>query len=435
MEVQDSHILLMQIAAVLLVSRLLAELAQRLRAPPLIGEITAGILLGPSVLGFVQPNEVLIFLAEIGIILLLFDVGLGTDMERLAKAGFRASIVALAGFVLPFLLGAGAALYLFDLPMMVSLFIGGTLTATSIGITIRVLTDLGRHREYESQIVLGAAVIDDLLGVFLLAVLYEFSTSGSVSLASTGNIVLYVGAFFVIAPVVAKALSPLIKRYHDASDLPGMIPIVLVAIVLVFAALAQDMGAPHLLGGFVAGVALSRRFFLPFGAALNVDERFTARIDEQMRPIIQLFTPIFFVMVGLSMDLGAIDWSSPFIWVFSLLMTALAIAGKLAGPWFIRESVPMRIAIGMAMVPRGEVGLIFAELGRVSGVFGPSVYAGMVLVIVYTTLAAPFWIKMYYSRFGQHLPRRNGGEGAGRACRGPRNQTAKRLTYRRNYRR
>lgn len=411
MELPESHHLLVQIALVLLASRLCAELAQHLRAPPLIGEISAGILLGPSVLGLVSPNDVLAFLAEIGIILLLFEVGIGTDMQRLASAGPRATVVALAGFVLPFVVGSITAHYVFDLSLMVSLFIGGTLTATSIGITIRVLSDLGRQREYEGQIVLGAAVIDDLLGVFLLAVLFEFSVSGTVSLASTGHIILLVGAFFFLAPIVAKALSPLIQRYHDFSELPGMIPIVLVSMVLLFAALAQNVGAPHLLGGFVAGIALSRRFFLPFAAALSLDDEFSGRIEQQMRPIVQLFTPIFFVMVGLSMDLGAVDWSSPFIWTFSLLMTALAILAKLAGPWFIPESVPMRIAIGMAMVPRGEVGLIFAELGRVTGVFDASVYAGMVLVIVYTTLASPFWIKLYYRRYGDHLPRR-GAEGA-----------------------
>jgi Kef-type K+ transport system membrane component KefB len=406
--VLETHTVLIQIAAVLLAARLFAELALRLKAPPLIGELCAGIILGPSLLGWVAPNEILKFLAEIGIILLLFEVGLETDMERLVKAGSRAVVVALAGFVFPFLLGSLVSYYFFDLSLMVSLFIGGTLTATSIGITIRILSDLGRHRGYEGQIVLGAAVIDDLLGVFLLAVLYEFTLSGTVSLATTGQIMLYVGGFFIIAPVVAKMLSPFFKRYHDYSELPGMIPIVLVSIVLVFAALAHNVGAPHLLGGFVAGIALSRRFFLPFGAALHVDPTFTQRIHDQMRPIIQLFTPIFFVMVGLSMDLGAIDWSSPFIWIFSVLMAIIAIVGKLAAPWLIKESIPMRMAIGMAMVPRGEVGLIFAELGRLTGVFDASVYAGMVLVIAYTTLAAPFWIKSYYQRFGGELPRSGG---------------------------
>jgi Kef-type K+ transport system membrane component KefB len=403
-EAVEIHILLVQIAAILLAARICGEIALRLKAPPIIGELCAGIILGPSLFGWISPNEILNFLAEIGIILLLFEVGLETDLERLVKAGPKAVVVAIAGFVLPFVLGASCSYWFFGLSPMVSLFIGGTLTATSIGITIRVLSDLGRHRELEGQVVLGAAVIDDLLGVFLLAVLFEFSVGGSVTLANTGQIILYVGAFFVLAPIVAKILSPLFKRYHDYSNLPGMIPIVLVSVVLVFASLAHSVGAPHLLGGFVAGIALSRRFFLPFGAALSVDPGFTQRVHDQMRPIIQLFTPIFFVVVGLSLDFSAIDWTSSFIWTFSLLMGAIAIIGKLLGPWLIRMSVPMRLAIGMAMVPRGEVGLVFAELGRATGVFDAAVYAGMVLVIAYTTLASPFWIKKYYERYGGRLP-------------------------------
>jgi Kef-type K+ transport system membrane component KefB len=405
-QMPEIHIVLIQIAAILLAARICGEVALRLRAPSIIGELCAGIILGPSLLNWIAPNEILSFLAEIGIILLLFEVGLETDLERLVKAGPQAAIVAVAGFVLPFVLGAACSYWIFDLSPMVSLFIGGTLTATSIGITIRILTDLGRHRAFEGQIVLGAAVIDDLLGVFLLAVLYEFTMSGSVTLANTGQIVLYVGAFFIFAPIVAKILTPVFKRYHDYSDLPGMIPVVLVSIVLIFASLAHGVGAPQLLGGFVAGIALSRRFFLPFGAALHVDPGFTQRVHDQMRPIIQLFTPIFFVVVGLSLDFSAIDWSSSFIWVFSIFMGAIAIIAKLLGPWLIKVSIPMRIAIGMAMVPRGEVGLVFAELGRATGVFDAAVYAAIVLVIAYTTLASPFWIKSYYQRYGGRLPER-----------------------------
>ncbi len=401
----ETHTLLLQIAIVLLAARLFGEVALHLRTPPIIGEIVAGIIIGPSLLGWVAPSEAFRLLAEIGIILLLFEVGLETDLQRLIKAGPKSVIVALSGFVLPFLLGGGASYYLFDLSVLVSLFIGGTLTATSIGITIRILSDLGRHRAYEGQIVLGAAVIDDLLGVFLLAVLYEFAISGSVSLVHSGKIFLYVGSFFILAPVVAKMLSPIFKRYHDYSDLPGMIPVMLVSIVLVFAALAHMVGAPQLLGGFAAGIALSRRFFLPFAATLNVDPAFTLNIREQMNPIIRLFTPIFFVMVGLSLDLGAVDWTSSWIWIFSLGMAAIAIIAKLIGPFLIHESMHMRIAIGMAMVPRGEVGLIFAELGRTAGLFDASVYAGMILVITYTTLAAPFWIKLFYNRYGDRLPK------------------------------
>lgn len=387
----------------LLAARLFGEVALHMRAPPIIGEIIAGIIIGPSLLGWVLPSEPFRLLAEIGIILLLFEVGLETDLERLVKAGPKSVVVAIFGFVLPFLLGSGVSYYLFNLSPMVSLFIGGTLTATSIGITIRVLSDLGRHRSHEGQIVLGAAVIDDLLGVFLLALLYEFAVSGSVSLVNSGKIFLYVGSFFFLAPVVAKILSPFFKRYHDYSDLPGMIPVMLVSIVLLFAALAHSIGAPHLLGGFAAGIALSRRFFLPFGVSLKMDSDFTKSISEQMNPIIRLFTPIFFVMVGLSLDLGAVDWSLSWIWTFSISVALIAVLGKMVGPFLIRENNYMRIVIGMSMVPRGEVGLIFAELGRVAGVFDATLYAGMILVITYTTLAAPFWIKIFYSRYSDRI--------------------------------
>jgi Kef-type K+ transport system membrane component KefB len=398
----ETHVLLLQIALILISARVFAEIASRLNFPSIIGELVAGIILGPTVFGLIEPSDAIKLLAEIGIILLLFEVGLETDLERLARAGPRAVTVAIFSFVIPFILGFGLCYYLFDLSILVSLFVGGTLTATSIGVTVRILADLGRQRSHEGQVVLGAAVVDDVLGVFLLAVLYEFSVSGTVSLYNAGKIIFFVTLFFILAPIAAKSISRLIKRYHHASEIPGIIPITLISLVLSFAALAHLMGAPELLGGFAAGIALSRRFFLPFGVAMKTDPDFTEKVHMEIRPIIQLFTPIFFVMVGLSLDLSAIDWSSGFIWMFSISIAVAAIVGKLAGAFFVREPNHSRIAIGMAMVPRGEIGLIFAELGRVSGIFSNAIYAGMIIVIAYTTLFSPFWIKAYYKRFG-HL--------------------------------
>lgn len=398
----ETHVLLLQIALILISARVFAEIATRLNFPSIIGELVAGIILGPTVFGLIEPSDAIKLLAEIGIILLLFEVGLETDLERLARAGPRAVTVAIFSFVIPFILGFGLCYYLFDLSILVSLFVGGTLTATSIGVTVRILADLGRQRSHEGQVVLGAAVVDDVLGVFLLAVLYEFSVSGTVSLYNAGKIIFFVTLFFILAPIAAKFISRLIKRYHHVSEIPGIIPITLISLVLSFAALAHLMGAPELLGGFAAGIALSRRFFLPFGVAMKTDPDFTEKVHMEIRPIIQLFTPIFFVMVGLSLDLSAIDWSSGFIWMFSISIAVVAIAGKLAGAFFVREPNHSRIAIGMAMVPRGEIGLIFAELGRVSGIFSNAIYAGMIIVIAYTTLFSPFWIKAYYKRFG-HL--------------------------------
>lgn len=394
------HSFFLNLLIILLTARVFAELAVRMRTPAVIGELLAGVVLGPSLFGWITPGEAIKLLAEIGIILLLFEVGLDTDVRRLLHTGTKSVVVAILGFGLPLALGFVLAYRLFELPLLVSLFVGGTLTATSIGITVRVLTDLKRQHAVESQVVLGAAVIDDVLGVILLATLYEFSVSGGVSLANIGKVLTFVGAFFILAPVAAKLMSAVIQRFDAVSEIPGLIPTTLVSLVLFFAWAAHAIGAPELLGGFAAGLALSRRFFLPFGIALHNDERFAQRIEEQMKPIIHLFTPIFFVMVGLSLHLREIDWGSPFIWGFSATMFLVAIGGKLIGAFVIREPWPVRWAIGVAMIPRGEVGLVFAELGRAAGIFSNEIYAGMIIVIALTTLAPPFALKWLYSRHG-----------------------------------
>jgi len=400
----EIHDFFFNLMVMLLTARVLAELAVRMRSPAVIGELLAGVLLGPSLLGWIEPVEAIRLLAEIGIILLLFEVGLETDVMRLVRTGARSIVVALGGFVLPFLFGYGVARWLFGLELLPSLFIGGTLTATSIGITVRVLTDLGRHRAEEGQVVLGAAVLDDVLGVVLLALLYEFSTGGGVSLANAGKVLVFVGAFFVIAPVAAKLMAVIIQRFEATTQIPGLIPTAIVSLVLFFAWLAHAVGAPELLGGFAAGLALSRRFFLPFGIAVRAETGFAERIEQQMRPIVHLFTPIFFVMVGLSLNLRVIDWGSPFIWAFSLSLLGVAILGKMAAAFVIGVPMPARWAVGMAMVPRGEVGLIFAELGRTSGILDAQLYAGMVIVIALTTLLPPFALKWFYgSRFARGL--------------------------------
>lgn len=399
----EAHDFFLTLLIILLTARVFAELATRLQAPSVIGELFAGVILGPSLLGWIEPFETIKLMAEIGIILLLFEVGLGTDVKRLVRAGVESFVVATIGFVLPLVLGFTLGYWVFDLSMLVSLFIGGTLTATSIGITVRVLSDLKRQHAPEGQIVLGAAVLDDVLGVVLLALLYEFTIGGGINLVNTSKVLVFVGAFFVLAPVAAKLISLIIKRFDVVSEIPGLIPTSIVSLVLFFAWLAHALGAPELLGGFAAGLALSRRFFLPLGIALHTDERFAQRIEEQMKPIVHLFTPIFFVFVGLSLNLREIDWSSPFIWIFSLVLLLAAIAGKFVGAFFIKESWPVRWAIGMAMIPRGEIGLIFAELGRVSGIFNNEIYAGMVIVIALTTLLPPFIMKWFYGRYAGRL--------------------------------
>jgi len=399
----EAHTFFLYLLVILLTARLFAEIAVRLKSPSVIGELFAGIVIGPSLFGWIQPVEALKLMAEIGIILLLFEVGLGTDLKRLISSGTKSTLVAIIGFVAPLLFGFMVGHYFIGLTVLESLFIGGTLTATSIGITVRVLTALNLNNSHQGQIVLGAAVLDDVLGVMLLALLYEFSVSGGVNWGNAVTVLVFVGAFFILAPMLAKFMSVVIKRFSTVSEIPGLIPTTIVSLVLFFAWLAHVVGAPELLGGFAAGLALSRRFFLPFGVTLRKDETFAKLIEQQMQPVIRLFTPIFFVVVGLSINLREIDWSSSHVWGFSLALLAVAVIGKMVGALVIRENWPSRMMIGMSMVPRGEVGLIFAELGRFSGVFNNEIHAGMVIVIVFTTIIPPFAIKWHYKHYSRQL--------------------------------
>ncbi|EAQ96596.1 cation:proton antiporter [Congregibacter litoralis] len=372
----DASMVFLQLAIILVAARAASTIAARFGAPSVIGELVAGIILGPSLLGWLEPTELIRLLAEIGIILLLFEVGVDTDLSRLAKSGWRSASVAVGGFFIPFALGFGLSRYVFGQDLILALFIGGTLTATSIGVTVRILRDVSRQDSREGQIVLGAAVIDDVLGVLLLAFLYEFAQTGDLSITNVGRLSLLVGLFFVLAPVLAKVLSAVISRFAANDESTGVVATLVVALVLLFAWAAHASGAPELLGGFAAGLALSRRFFLPFGAALGRDPNFADRVQREMRPIVSLFTPIFFVTVGLSLDLREVDWASAFVWLFSISLAIVAILGKIAGGFLLsKEHWLMKFAVGMAMVPRGEVGLIFAELGRVAGIFDGPTYA------------------------------------------------------------
>ncbi|MCG6932159.1 MAG: cation:proton antiporter [Gallionella sp.] len=399
----NSQTFLLQLLGILVASRIFAEFAVRLKFPSVIGELLAGVMLGPSLLGWIEPAQTFRLLAEIGIILLLFEVGLETDVMQLVRAGAKSFAVAMSGFILPFMLGFVLCFWAFELKLIVSLFVAGTITATSIGITLRVLSDLKRQHGHEAQVILGAAVIDDILGILLLALLYEFSVSGNINFTESGKVLLFVVLFFAMAPAAAKLMSAIIQHFDSASDLPGLIPTSIVSLVLFFAWLAHAIGAPELLGGFAAGLALSRRFFLPFGLAMHNNPAFNEMVAKQMLPIINLFTPIFFVVVGLSLNLRQVDWNSPFVYIFAGSLFLVAVAGKIAGPLFLREPAHVRWAVGISMVPRGEVGLIFAELGRVNGILVDNVYAATIIVIALTTILPPFLLRTIYTRYGDRF--------------------------------
>lgn len=393
----DAEIFLIHIVLILISARICGEIASYFQAPSVIGELIAGIILGPSLLGWIELSNPIHLLAQIGIILLLFEVGIETDVGHLTAAGVKAFIVAVGGVVLPFILGFTITYWMYDFSVLASLFVGGTLTATSIGITLRVLQDLKRQNSDEAQIIIGAAVIDDIIGIVLLALLYEFSVSGEINLWNVAKVLFFILIFFITAPLLAKAISQVIQIWHDRSEIPGLIPTTIVSLILLFAWIAHALGAPELLGGFAAGLALSRRFFFPFALFMKQNKEFSVDVEKQMKPVVHLFCPIFFVSIGLSLNLKEVDWQSSFIWGFSAIVLIAAIIGKLFSGCLLTDLKWIkRWIVGTAMIPRGEVGLIFANIGLDAGILKDDVYAGIIIVITLTTLAAPFALRLLY---------------------------------------
>ncbi|HEY5994293.1 MAG TPA: cation:proton antiporter [Gallionellaceae bacterium] len=398
----ELHQFFLFLAIILIAARLLSETVARFGVPSVIGELIAGLLIGPSLLGWVSPDTTMKLLAEIGIILLLFEVGMDTDLSRLARSGSKPAVVAVIGFCFPFALGYGVSSWVFGLTGLTALFIGGTLTATSIGITVRVLEDLGKRQSDEAQIVIGAAVLDDILGVLALAFLYQFAVEQQVSFQALGEVGLYILLFMLLAPLVAKLASTVIDHFDQHAATPGLLLTMALSLILLFSWLAHAVGAPEIMGGFAAGLAFSQHFGFRLwmgrhpALEFNPSPKLAHRLEEQVRPLIHTFSPMFFVMVGVSLNLKAVNWGSAFIWELAALLLLVAFFGKFASSFFIREPRRSQIAIGLSMVPRGEVGLIFAQLGFSQGILNGELYAALLLVIALTTVCPPFMLKWFY---------------------------------------
>jgi Kef-type K+ transport system membrane component KefB len=374
-------------------ARLIGDIFIKFGIPSVLGEIFVGVLLGQSVFGIIPLSDVMRLLAELGIILLLFHIGLEADLKQLKKVGFSALAVASAGALAPFVIGFIISYYVFNFPFITSLFIGGTLSATSIGITVRVLEDLGKMKEPFAQIVLGAAVLDDIFGVIVLATLFEFSKTQEVNLNATILLIIYIGTFFLFAPLIGKIFAYFVSTISKRLNTLDFVPPVVVAIILLFAYAAHEIGSPEILGAFTAGIAFSRRFTIPFAAAFQADKAIINKIEESLNPLIWLFTPLFFVYVGLQINLKAIDFSSWHFWGLSAVLLVVAVMTKLLAGIFFKGTRKEKLSVGLSMLPRGEVGLIFAEFGRISGIYDNTLYAVIIFVVSLTTLISPLALK------------------------------------------
>jgi Kef-type K+ transport system membrane component KefB len=370
--------LLLAIGAMLAGAKLCGDLFESVGQPAVLGEMLAGIVLGPSMLGLVDPqHEVLHALAELGVVILLFQIGLETNLKRLLAVGPTALAVALAGVAVPFALGyyASAAL---GLEPLVRLVMGAALTATSVGITARVLSDLGRLQDPESQVVLGAAVIDDVIGLVILAVVGAIVAGGDVTPMLVGKLTVtafgFIGVALLVGGFAVPPLFNLLDRYLKGPSLP----LIALTVALLVAVLAVKVGSALIIGAFTAGL-----LFAP--------TRQLHAIEKGVVQIGYFFVPLFFVSVGALVDAGS--FSDARVLLIGGVLTVCAVVGKVVAGFVPFWFDGRKLVIGVGMVPRGEVGLIFASMGLGSGVFDARLFSSAAMMVMATTFLAPIALR------------------------------------------
>lgn len=374
----DVALLIITLAILLAAAKLLGAAAQRLGQPAVLGELLAGVLLGGSLLNVLHPTEPVIHaLSELGVIILLFEIGLHTNLRSLIKVGGTASMVGSVGVVLPFALGYGVARML-GVDELASIVCGAALTATSIGISARVMADLGQLESPEGQVVLGAAVLDDVVGLIILSVVSGLAAGGDLVPLEVARITAVAIGFVVAALVIGSIIAPpAFKRVAAFERSGGVLGPVALAFALLLAWLADRSGSAMIIGAFAAGLVLHGTKQRP-------------AIEQSITTLGHYLVPVFFAVVGASVDVKSL-MHGPILLIGGTLI-AVGIAGKVAAgyaPWWFRGN---KLLVGVAMVPRGEVGLIFAQVGLTSGVLTVQLFSALTLMVMVTTFIAPPWL-------------------------------------------
>jgi Kef-type K+ transport system membrane component KefB len=375
--------LLVGLVLVWIAAKMAGEGMERIGQTAVLGELLAGVLIGPGGLGLVHESNALHALAELGVLILLFEVGLESDLNQLLRAGAQATLVAVVGVALPLALGFGV-MHWFGHSALLAVFVGATLTATSVGITARVFADLGRLQDAAAMVVLGAAVVDDILGLIILAVVTGIAQTGGVSFAAVGLLTGKAVVFLVVAILVGIRLAPTIIGWIGRMKARGTLIVYSVVFAVALAALADLVGLATIIGAFAAGLVLT-----------TTERR--EHIEDRIKPVADLFVPIFFVSVGMK---ARPEMLNPFAehaqFGLALLLTAVAVASKLAAGLAVYQKAVRRWVVGVGMLPRGEVGLIFAGAGLSAGVIAQDLYSALIVVVILTTFAAPPWLKALY---------------------------------------
>lgn len=366
-------------------ARLFSELAVRLGLSAVLGELLAGVLVGGSVLGWVEPTETLTRMGQLGVMLLLFEIGLESDLKAFLRVGGSAAIVAVLGVLLQFALGFAVA-HALGYPQFQAIFLGAALTATSVAISVRTLFDLGKIKSREGNVILGAAVLDDILGLVILSVIVSVAANGTVSWLEISRTValavLFVSVAIFVGVRYTHRFSQLVNRMHTRGSL--VIASLIFALVLGYVAHVLQLAA--LIGTFAAGLVLAR-----------TEHR--THIGRLIKPVADVFVPIFFVLIGVAVEVGRLNPLDEQNWPTLILaggLTVAAITGKLLSGFGVPGTRYNRWAIGAGMLPRGEVDLIFARVGLTYAIISTAEYGAILIVVALTTIITPLLLKFVF---------------------------------------
>jgi Kef-type K+ transport system membrane component KefB len=420
---------LLSLVVVYFASKVGGEVAARLNFPPVLGELVGGVLVGVSVLHvltfpgagtegqlsvlaqFVQQttgitsaaatqvfqaeSEVVSVLSELGVIILLFEIGLQSDLPELLKVGPQAAVVACVGVAAPFAAGTLGLMYLFGVDLIPAVFAGAALTVTSIGITAKVLSEIQRLSSREGQIIIGAAVLDDILGIIVLAVVGSLAKTGEVQISNVAYLIVSAVVFLVGSVVLGRLLSPYFVALVDKLNTRGglLLASLIFAFLLSYVAVAVHLEA--ILGAFTAGLVLA-----------ETDKQH--ELEKQVLPIADMLVPVFFVCVGARTDISVLNPLVPGnregLIIASFLIVVAIIGKMITGLTVFGQPGINRLAIGVGMIPRGEVGLIFAAVGAASGVISESLTAAIIVMVILTTFLAPPLLRLVFQK-GDEAPK------------------------------
>ncbi|MCP9926626.1 cation:proton antiporter [Cyanobium sp. CH-040] len=418
LEVTETLIAVGEFLVIFVAARLLAELLVRIQLPSILGELVAGVLIGVSGLHLIVPPETqaqlsagllglvgslaevtpetvqevysetfsnLQAVSQIGLFALLFLTGLESELDELVAVGLQATTVAVTGVVLPFALGTAGLYYLFHVPLIPAIFAGAAMTATSIGITASVFGELKFLKTREGQTVIGAAVLDDILGIVILAVVVSLAGGAGFTIGPILKLVAAAGVFVAAALFLSRTAAPGFDWLLDRLKAPGEVVVASFVILCLSCFAAQAIGLEAALGAFAAGLILS-------------SSKHTHAIDAALKPLVALFATIFFVLIGTGMDLGVLNPFNPDnkegLIIAGFLLT-VAIVGKIAAGWsYVSKEKTNRLVVGLGMMPRGEVGLIFLGLGTQAGLLTKPLEAAILLMVIGTTFLAPILLRV-----------------------------------------